>query len=125
MLQVLEWLNCYKSESSVVVVLIATLKMTMFVHCDPYLSWPETWLENDKGMDKLNYSTASVHCVAASIKIRLAVRNIKIVLPLYPVMLRLSMYFSKVPSNSLKHCCVEDQSSMQDVQVYCIEVLIT
>lgn len=94
MLQVLEWFSCYKNENSVVVVLIAASKMTMFVHFDPYLLWPETWLKNDKGMDKLNYSTASVHCVAANINIRPAVRNIKIVLSLYPVVLRLSMYFS-------------------------------
>lgn len=64
------------------------------MYSDPYLLWPETWLKNDKGMDKLNYSTASMLCVAANINIMLAVRNIKIVLSLYPVVLRLSIYFS-------------------------------
>lgn len=82
------------NESSVVVVLIAALKMTMFAYSEPYLLWPETWLKNDKGMDKLNYGTASMHCVAANINIRLAVRTIKVVLSLYPVVLRLSMHFS-------------------------------
>lgn len=64
------------------------------MYSDPYLLWPETWLKNDKEMDKLNYSTASMLCVAANINITLAVRNIKIVLSLYPVVLRLSIYFS-------------------------------
>lgn len=93
MLQVLEWFSCYKNECSVVVVLIATLKMAMFAYSDLYLLWPETWLKNDKGMDKLNYGTASVHCVAANINIRLAVTNIKIVLSLYPGVLRFKYVF--------------------------------
>lgn len=42
----------------------------------------------------MNYSTRGVHCVAANINIRPAVMNMKTVLSLYPVVLRLSIYFS-------------------------------